>query len=154
MPIGEICNREVVIMFAHESATEAARLMRQYHVGDVVVVEEKNGRRLPVGIVTDRDLVVEVMAKEVDPALFSVGDLMNPPGSGGLVTAREEDGVWETILRMRRHGVRRVPVVDREGALVGIVSADDLAALLAEEFALLARISGKEIEREASLRRE
>ncbi len=149
MPIGEICNREVVIAFATESAAEAAKLMRQYHVGDVVIVEERDGRRVPVGIVTDRDLVIEVMAKEVDPALFRMADLVTRE----LATAREQDGVYETIQRMRVHGVRRMPVVDKDGALVGIVTLDDLIALLAEEMNALARITRREQEVEASLRR-
>lgn len=149
MPIGEICNREVVIAFARESATEAAKLMRQYHVGDVVIVEERDGRRVPVGIVTDRDLVIEVMAKEVDPALFRMGDLVTRE----LFSAHEQDGVYETIQRMRVHGVRRMPVVDRDGALVGIVTLDDLLALLAEEMTALSRITAREQEVEAALRK-
>jgi CBS domain-containing protein len=123
--------------------------MRQYHVGDIVIVEERDGRRVPGGIVTDRDLVIEVMAKEVDPALFRMGDLVTRE----LFTAREADGVYETIQRMRVHGVRRMPVVDAEGALVGIVTLDDLLALLAEEMMALARITAREQEVEAALRR-
>lgn len=148
MPIGEICNREVVVSFPKESAVEAAKLMRQYHVGDLVIVEEGNGKRVPVGIVTDRDLVVEVMAKEIDPAQFTVGDLM----SRELLTAREEDGIFETIQRMRIHGVRRLPVVDKTGALMGIVSIDDLFSLLAEEMTELARLTSREQAVEAQAR--
>lgn len=140
MPIGEICNREVVVSFAKESAVEAAKLMRQYHVGDLVIVEEGNGKRVPVGIVTDRDLVIEVMAKEVDPAQLTVADLM----SRDLLTAREEDGIFETIQRMRIHGVRRLPVVDKSGALMGIMSIDDLFSLLAEEMTELTRLTARE----------
>lgn len=70
MPIGEICNRAVVFAKKDtsllEAALEAAQLMRQNHVGDVVIVDEKNGRRVPVGIVADRDIVIEVIAKEID----------------------------------------------------------------------------------------
>ncbi len=67
MPIGEICNRDTVIVKRDDTALEAAKLMRQHHVGDVVVVEERDGAQIPVGIVTDRDLVVEIMATELDP---------------------------------------------------------------------------------------
>lgn len=148
MPIGEICNREVVVSFPKESAVEAARLMRQYHVGDLVIVEEGKDRRIPVGIVTDRDLVVEVMAKEVDPARFTVGDLMTRE----LLTVREGDGIYETIQRMRTHGVRRVPVVDAGGGLVGIVSIDDLFSLLAEEMTDLVRVTSREQAVEAAAR--
>ena len=140
MPIGEICNREVVVSFPKESAVEAAKLMRQYHVGDLVIVEDRNDKRVPVGIVTDRDLVVEVMAKEIDPSHFTVADLM----SRDLLIAREEDGIFETIQRMRLHGVRRLPVVDKSGALMGIISIDDLFTLIAEEMTELTRLTSRE----------
>jgi CBS domain-containing protein len=140
MPIGEICNREVVVSFPGESAVEAAKLMRQYHVGDLVIVEQGKDGRVPIGILTDRDLVVEVMAKEMDPARFTVADVM----SRDLLTAREQDGIFETIQRMRTHGVRRVPVVDKAGALLGIVSVEDLFSLLAEEMTDLVRVSARE----------
>src|SRR5690242_8806327 len=68
MPVGEICTREVVIVKRNDSVLEAAKLMRQHHVGDVVVIEERGGVRVPVGIVTDRDLVVEILAPQLDPA--------------------------------------------------------------------------------------
>lgn len=149
MPIGEICNREVVISFPKENAVEAARLMRQYHVGDVVIVDEgADGKRTPIGIVTDRDLVVEIMAKEVNPAQFTVGDLM----SRDLLIVREQDGIYETIQRMRIHGVRRVPVVDATGGLVGIISIDDLFSLLAEEMTDLVRVTSREQAVEAAAR--
>lgn len=148
MPIGEICNREVVVCFPKESAVEAAKLMRQYHVGDLVIVEEGNGKRVPVGIVTDRDLVVEVMAKEIEPAQFTVADLM----SRDLLTAREDDGIYETIQRMRIHGVRRLPVVDKTGALMGIISIDDLFSLIAEEMTELTRLTAREQAMEAQAR--
>jgi CBS domain-containing protein len=148
MPIGEICNREVVIAKKDETAVQAAKLMRTYHVGDLVVVDERTGKRIPVGIVTDRDIVVELVGREVDPRQFSVGDIM----SRELVTAREEDGIFETIQRMRMHGVRRVPVVDSAGALVGIVSIDDLFALLAEEMAELVKAISHEQAKESQSR--
>src|SRR5574340_613686 len=108
MPIGEICNREVVIVQPNKSALEAAQLMRQHHVGDVVVVEERGGFRVPVGIVTDRDLVVEVVAPGLDPSVITVGDIMVPE----LATVTENIGVFEAIQYMRTKGVRRLPVVE------------------------------------------
>ena len=102
MPISEICNTEVVTTRRNASVQEAAQLMREHHVGDLVVVDELDGQRLPVGIVTDRDIVVEVVAKGVALDKLTAGDIM----SLELTTAQETDGVYETIQMMRVKGVR------------------------------------------------
>lgn len=144
MPIGEICNREVVIAQSSNSTLEAAQLMRQHHVGDVVVVEDRDGVRVPVGIVTDRDLVVEITAPELNQTAITVGDIMTPE----LVTVKEDTGVFEAIQYMRTKGVRRLPVVDDNGGLVGILALDDLLELLAEELFALARLVKREQKKE------
>ena len=149
MAIGAICVREVLSSYLATTAQEAARLMRQHHVGDLVVVDAPNGRRVPVGIVTDRDLVISVVATGLDPAVFTLGDLLTQE----LVTGREEEGIFEAIQRMRKHGVRRMPVVDAQGTLVGIVSVDDLIQLLAEELSELGKLISREQTREALSRR-
>ncbi len=149
MAIGEICNREVVIAERSMDVAEAARLMRQHHVGTLVIVEGLEGRRRPVGIVTDRDIVIEVVAAGVAPEALTVGDIMAPD----LATVRETEGVFDTIRYMRGRGIRRVPVVDREGWLVGIVTLDDLLGLLAEEMAELARLISREQRHEQEVRK-
>ena len=148
MPVGEICNREVVVAERTTTIVEAARLMRRYHVGDLVVVDEVQDRRVPVGMVTDRDLVVEVIAREQPFASCTVSAVM----SATVVCVPETAGVIEAIQLMRSHGVRRVPVVDAGGALVGILAADDLLDLLAEELSALARIAPRGQEREVRSR--
>ena len=148
MPVGEICNREVVVAERTTTIVEAARLMRRYHVGDLVVVDEVQDRRVPVGMVTDRDLVVEVIAREQPFASCTVSAIM----SATVVCVPETAGVIEAIQLMRSHGVRRVPVVDAGGALVGILAADDLLDLLAEELSALARIAPRGQEREVRAR--
>ncbi len=148
MPVGEICNREVVVAERTTTIVEAARLMRRYHVGDLVVVDEVQGRRVPVGMVTDRDLVVDVIAREQPFASCTVSAVM----SATVVCVPETAGVIEAIQLMRSHGVRRVPVVDAGGALVGILAADDLLDLLAEELSALARIAPRGQEREVRSR--
>ena len=148
MAVGEICNREVVIAERVLSVVDAAQLMRKHHVGDLVVVEEKDGRRHPVGIVTDRDIVVEVVAAEVNPDALKVGDIMGPE----VATVRESEGLFEALRYMRDKGVRRMPVVDREGGLVGILTLDDLLSLLAEEMTELAKLVSHERQREATVR--
>jgi CBS domain-containing protein len=148
MAIGEICNRDVVVVEADASVTEAASLMRQFHVGDIVVVRDNDGRNEPIGIVTDRDLVLEVMAEELDPGSLSVSEIMGAE----LVKVQEDTGVFEAIRFMREKGVRRMPVVDRNGALAGIVSLDDLLEVLSEELAELSRLTRTEQKREADTR--
>lgn len=150
MSIGELCVRQVIAAPRSTSVLGAAMLMRRYHVGDIVVTgDTEDGRCRPVGIVTDRDIVLEVLAQELDATSLSVGDIM----SVDLVTVREDEGVFQTIQLMRAKGVRRAPVVDDEGALVGIVSVDDFVALLAEELSELAKVIPREQKREVELRR-
>ncbi|MFC0135205.1 histidine kinase [Massilia eurypsychrophila] len=136
MRIGEMCTTQTIVCTREESVQGAALLMRTHHVGDVVVVEQPNGERVPTGILTDRDIVVSVIALGLDPASLLVGDIM----TDDLLTCSENDDVYETIERMRLRGIRRVPVVNADGALTGIVSADDLLGFLAEEMGELARI--------------
>jgi CBS domain-containing protein len=150
MTIGEICTRETVITTRETTVAAAAQLMRQHHVGTLVVVDQVNGgKRVPVGIVTDRDAVVEVMATGLDPNTITVGDIMEQE----LVTARESEGVLETMQIMRYKGVRRLPIVGKAGELIGIVSIDDLLEVLAEEFSELAKIFAREQTRETTTRR-
>jgi CBS domain-containing protein len=149
MAIGEICNREVVFARREDSVKDAAQLMREHHVGDLVIVDESNGQRIPCGIVTDRDIVVGVVAKGLDPDTLEVAEV----AGAELVLARESDGVAETIELMRAKGVRRVPIVDARGSLVGIVTADDILDLLAEEMTALARMISRERRRESELRK-
>jgi predicted transcriptional regulator len=148
MAVGEICNREIVITEKSVSVVDAAKLMRSHHVGDLVVVEEKGGRKHPVGIVTDRDIVVEVVAAGVDPESLKVGDIMGPE----VATVRESEGLFEALRYMRDKGVRRMPVVDREGGLIGILTLDDVLSLLAEEMTELAKLVSHERQREATAR--
>jgi CBS domain-containing protein len=77
MPIGEICNREVIVLQRDDTVLEAAKLMRQHHVSDVQVIENRDGERVPVGIITDHDLVVEIMAPELDYMVITVGDIID-----------------------------------------------------------------------------
>jgi CBS domain-containing protein len=146
---GEICNREVVIVTRGTGLVEAARLMREHHVGSLVVVLERDGKRVPVGILTDRDIVVAVVAKALDARTLTVGDAM----SAGLYVVREQDGLAEVLRAMREHGVRRMPVVSADGALAGILTVDDLVELVAEELGDFVRTVGHERLRETRLRR-
>jgi CBS domain-containing protein len=148
MTSGQICSRDVVAATRDTTVQEAARLMRRHHVGTVVVVEKQNGVSRPVGIVTDRDIVVEVNAVDLDPHALTVGDIM----SSELASVNEEDGLMSALEVMRLKGVRRLPVTDMRGELVGIVSIDDLLEPLTRQVTELARIVGRERQREIESR--
>ncbi|MBE0575201.1 MAG: CBS domain-containing protein [Desulfuromonadales bacterium] len=141
MLVSEFCNREVVIVDRETTILEAAKLMRTEHVGDLVVTDSRNGRPVPVGILTDRDIVVELLAEEIELNKVSVGDAM----SYELLSVKEQDGLQETIEKMSSRGVRRLPVVDAEGVLVGIVTVDDLMELMAEQLTGLVRLVGNQL---------
>lgn len=148
MPIGEFCNREVIMAAPGTTVVEAAQLMRQHHVGSLVVVESLTGSHRPVGVVTDRDLVIEVLAKEVAPETLTLGDLL----TDGVATVKADAGVFDTLRYMREHGHRRMPVVDAAGQLAGIVTLDDYLALLTEEMTELSRLTVTEQWREGKTR--
>ncbi len=149
MPVGEICTREVAVMRRDETVMEAAKLMRQHHVGSILVVEDRNGVQIPVGIVTDRDLVVEIMAPELDDRVITVGDIMTQE----LFTVKDSVDTFEAIQYMRSKTVRRLPVVDEAGGLVGILTLDDVLELLAEEMLDLSKLVGYERKKEMRHRR-
>ncbi len=139
MSIGEFCTKKVVVTQKDTGIVELAQLMRKHHVGDIVVIETHIDRMLPLGIITDRDIVVELIAEEVDLKSVTAGDLM----STTLITAQQKDGLWDTLQLMRSQGIRRLPVVNEQDFLEGIITVDDLIELLADELVILAKIAGR-----------
>lgn len=136
MSVGRICTREVDTVRFDESALEAARRMRDRQVGSLVVVDENR----PVGIVTDRDLAVRVLAAGVDAAGCRVSEVMTPSPT----TAREEDSIEAALGFMRAGRFRRLPVVGVDGGLVGILALDDVLELVAEELTEIGRLLKRE----------
>lgn len=149
MNVGEICSRIVVVAERSTSVQQAAKLMRDHHIGALVVIEGSAGARRSIGIVTDRDMVVEVVAADVDYRTLTVGDIM----SERPATIKETSGLFEIIAQMRSDGVRRLVVVDAREHLLGIVAMDDLISVLAEELSALAQAIRMEQRREAQRRR-
>jgi len=123
----------VAVVEPETSALTVAQLMRQHHIGALVVVDAQEKGK-PVGIVTDRDLVLSLMAEGLDPILFTAGDIM----SIELVVANAELDVMDAVQQMRAQRVRRLVLVDDKGALAGIVTMEDLLELLTRELANLA----------------
>jgi CBS domain-containing protein len=133
--VRELCSPQVVTAEPGASLREAALAMRNQHVGALIVVDKKDGVARPVGILTDRDIVVAVVAVPgARPEGIRVGDAM----STDLATAREDDGLFEAVQRMSERSVRRLPVVGADGGLKGIVTLDDVLRVLAAELGQLA----------------
>jgi len=145
---GDVCMRHVVVVPASLSVDEAARVMRERHVGCVVVVEQGDGGRLPAGILTDRDIVTAVVARDVDPKSLRVGDVM----SVDVASAREHDTLTDALATMRRRGVRRLPVLGAHGVLAGILSQDDVLSAIAGQLQALASVQLHERRHEAASR--
>jgi len=126
---GEVCNRIVTVADRSMTVVQAAQLMRDHHVGCLVVGDEAGAGRLVVGIITDRDIVTSIVAKEADPLKLRVEDIM----ASDVVTALEDDSVMDLLGTMRRKGLRRIPITTPQGALVGLVTLDDLLEIVAEQ---------------------
>ena len=149
MQLKDIYTPEVACCSRDTDALAAAVLMRQHHVGALVVVNDLKGDRTPVGVITDRDLVVQVMAEGLEANSTSVGTLMRKP----VIIAHDTEDVGTVIERMRSHGVRRIPIVDHTGVLVGIVTLDDLLLQVVEEANALVQTNRREQKEERQLRR-
>ncbi|WP_454780739.1 CBS domain-containing protein [Legionella sp. WA2022007384] len=128
MRVGEYCNRDVVVINGYESVKNAAELMRSHHVGDLVLLEEQENQKMPIGIVTDRDLVVEVMAAGVKPDSLLIRDIVTEPFS----CVFENDSLFDALEIMHSKKIRRLPVVNNNKMLVGIITLDDFIEILAE----------------------
>jgi CBS domain-containing protein len=149
MLLKDLCTLDVACCGPDTTVREAARAMRRSHVGDLVVVDDPKGDRVPIGIVTDRDLVLEVLGNGLDPNHTTVARLMRQP----VVIANENEQIPPVIARMRTHGVRRVPVVDAHGATVGIITLDDLLRVLVSQAGALVEIVSHEQNQERRERR-
>jgi CBS domain-containing protein len=149
MTVGQVCNRIVVFAYRDTPLPEAAKLMRENHIGSLVIADEAARGRVPVGILTDRDIAVAVVAQALDPRTLTAGEVM----TGEPVTANEQDDVLDTLQRMRRRGVRRLPVVAANGTLAGIVTLDDLLELVAEQLGDIVQAITAEQSREARTRK-
>ncbi|RLM53932.1 CBS domain-containing protein [Halobellus sp. Atlit-31R] len=132
MPVADIARTGVMTAPRDQSAGNLATVMKEENVGSVVIEEEHR----PVGIVTDRDLVVEVLEPRADPTTVTAGDVMTETP----VTVDTEAGIFEAIRQMHDHSVRRMPVTDADDELAGIVTLDDLVVLLSDEMDNLAGV--------------
>ena len=148
MNLASLCKRRIVTVERSASLQQAALLMREHHVGSLVVTEAQDEGQRVCGLITDRDLAIEVLARGFDGTRTTVAQL---PG-GQLVSAPMQADIGEAIALMQAHGVRRLLVRDDSGNLVGLVSFDDLLQACAAQVNGLAELMRKGIERETAER--
>ena len=137
MSVGRICTRSVDLADPDESVQSAASRMNTRNVGTLVVVDDQ---KCPIGIITDRDLAVRVVAKGLDPNSTIVESVMSPTPD----SVKESTPIESAIAAMRAGPHRRLPVVDDESKLIGLVSLDDILDLLSEEFVEIGKLIRKE----------
>ena len=123
----DVMTKDPVCAYPHDTVAHVARLMRSEDIGPVPVVQENASKRL-VGIVTDRDLAIKVVAEERDPKTTPVSDVMTTD----VVTCNENDDIGSALQAMSRNQLRRIPVVDGGNMLVGIIAQADVATRMNE----------------------
>ena len=136
MSLGNLCRREVVVVNQGTPIKEAVKFMEEKNIGSVIVV----GGGKPLGIATDRDILLRVVNKGLDPEKSSVDDVMTKE----IVTLKEGMGLFEALEQVKGKGIRRFPIVDARGNLKGIMTLDDIIYLLGKEMADVASIIERE----------
>ena len=148
MILEKIANRKVVTVAGSENLKEASKLMRDRHVGSLVVVKKEGLREIPVGVLTDRDIVVSTCAFGIPPDGVLVRDVM----SSEFVSAKISDSFYHVLNLMKEHGINRIPLVDGTGSLSGIVTSHELLAVLADELDLVVKVADRQHEVESERR--
>ena len=146
MELRDFCQTTVAHVTPEKSVLEATWAMRENHVGDLVVVEQADdGRRIPIGMLTDRDIVINLIAEGArDLKAERVGEVM----SEEIIVAKHDDTAEDALATMEANGIRRLPVVADDGDLFGIVTLDDMLSYIANRMAALSNVVGTEIRHE------
>jgi CBS domain-containing protein len=146
--LSAMCKFPVQVATRNTTIVAAAQMMREGHAGALIVVDGAVKSPKPIGIVTDRDIVVAIVALDLDPNVFLLDDLLNR----SLVVAKGDQSIREGLAIMNAKGIRRLPVVSKTGALIGIVALDDLIAEIARDLKQVADVIEREITKELELR--
>ncbi len=136
MSLGNLCRREIICVDPRTTVKEAAKLMEEKNIGSTIVVQE----RKPIGILTDRDILLRVMNRGLDPEKTFVDEVMTKK----IVTLRGDTGLFEALQKVKGKGMRRFPIVDSNGNLQGIMTLDDIFYLLGKEMSDMASIIERE----------
>ena len=139
---------QLITVEAKATLVDVARLMRQKHVGNVLVCDVKNGKNIPIGIVTDRDVTIETLGQNVEPKTVSVADIM----TRSPATAKTSDDVFAMIAKMKENGVNRLPVVNESGEAIGIVTSKKLVQCLIQGLQDLSSLASAQHKKEQSVR--
>ncbi len=145
--VRDLANREVVTVPSTATLRECAQAMRARHVGSLILVDPGSAR--PLGLVTDRDIILEAVAVGLDVDTLTAGDIATRP----LATVREDDDLVEAMARMRECGVRRLPVTGVDGHLCGVLALDDIVPAIAEQAASVVGVIAAEKAKENATRR-
>ena len=149
MNLKKIATRNVVTLAPDATVQEAVKKMREFHVGDIVIVKNVAGKTVPLGILTDRDIVMSTVAFGVAPSSVTVEEIMAP----ALTAAKTTDSFYHVLNLMKEHGIKRVPLVNPAGTLEGIISSEDIVALLASELTDVVKIKERQHSVEIERRR-
>lgn len=147
MSVQAICQKDVVTVERHSPLIEVSQQMQKHHVGSVVVTENFEGKKIPCGIITDRDIAL-ALGSSGKPQDLPVEQIMQ----SHPITVSKSEGLFQTIKKMRDYGIKRLPVVEDDGSLFGVISADDLLTLMAEEIGHLAKICEAQVSNEKGVR--
>ena len=148
MFVGKYCDKKISTLTQDSSILDAAQVMRKNHVGEVIIVEKKMGNVIPVGLITDRDLVVEILAMEIDIETINLGCIMCIE----LVTVNYDSSLNKALEIMQHHGIRRAPVVGNNGELIGIINIEAVIKVLSQDMAKILKLFNNERRIEKNLR--
>jgi len=149
MDLNKIGKSSVITVPSHIQIDDAAKIMRSNHIGDLIVVEEKEGAKIPVGIITDRDIVLATIALGIPTENLSVGDIM----STNLITSNKNESLLHIINLMKDNGVKRIPLIGENKELTGIITTEDVSRLLSIELSALSQITNSQHNQELKRRR-
>ena len=144
MRLEDVCSPGVRVAYRDQALGEAAQAMLDFHVGALIVVEPDDAKRLPVGILTDRDIVRGQLAHAADLFCLTVGDVMTPQP----LSLAAKLSLTAAIEKLNERAVRRAPVLDDSGALIGMVTLDDLLPAVARQLSELADLMGLQARRD------
>ncbi len=144
MKVSDVCVSHPIVIKTNASIREAAEYMAEFHVGSLIVIEQTQDGIKPIGIITDRDIVLKVATQGKNVDEVRIDEIM----SRDLETAEGDEAIYDALQKMRKKGVRRLPIVDDDGILIGIMTVDDALEYIVKQLVEVVRLMWKEQARE------